>query len=675
MIILTKKRKILSFLMGLISLQILAAENDYPIKPVLFTDVQIKDNFWYSRMETNRKVTIPFAFKKCEETGRIDNFCVAGRLKKGVFTGRRYNDSDVFKVMEGASYSLSVHPDPGLEKYMDNLIAKISAAQEKDGYLFTARTIDPENPAEGAGKKRWSNLASSHELYNVGHMYEAAIAYFLATGKHSFLDVARKNADFIAKTFGPDKMQGFPGHQEIEIGLVKLFRITGKQEYLKLAKFFLDQRGFGPDRKYFPESSPFSVYNEKKYMQAHLPVIKQNEAVGHAVRAMYMYSGMADIAAIIDDKDYLKAIDKIWNNVVSKKLYITGGVGARHTGEAFGDNYELPNLTAYNETCAAIGNVMWNHRMFLLKGESKYIDVMELTLYNGLISGVSRDGKHFFYPNPLESNNKYNFNQGAKTRKPWFDCACCPVNIARFIPSFPGYIYAFRDDHFFVNLYVSSKGKIPVGGQKMGINQHTDYPWKGKVKITVNPQFPAVATLHLRIPGWAKNRPVPSDLYRFLDKNNRSIVVRLNRQDINPEVLGGYFIIRRKWIAGDTIEMVLPMPVRRVICHPKVKNNQGKVSLMRGPIVYCLEGVDNGGEVLNLKLPDKSILFSEFQKELLGGVTIIRGNTLRVYKSGGIGTVSKKKHEFKAIPYHVWSHRGEGEMVVWLPRIVEDLKQ
>ena len=415
---------------------------DYAVKPVPFTEVQVTDSFWLPRMETNRKVTIPFAFNKCEETGRIENFEKAGGLIQGEFEGIRYNDSDVYKIMEGAAYSLSLREDLGLEKYMDELITKIAAAQEEDGYLYTARTIDPENPPPGAGEERWSNLGSSHELYNVGHMYEAAVAHFQATGKRNFLDIALKNADFIAETFGPDKKKGFPGHQEIEIGLVKLYRVTGERKYLELAKFFLDQRGRMEHPKKFSEDSPFSIYNQDWYLQAHKPVIEQEEAIGHAVRATYMYSGMADVAALTGDEDYISAIDRIWENVVSRKLYITGGIGASRRGEAFGENYVLPNKTAYNETCAAIGNIFWNHRLFLLHGHARYIDVLERTLYNGFLSGISLSGDRFFYPNPLESDGKFRFNQGEATRKAWIDCACCPGNKPRFLPSFPGYVYA-----------------------------------------------------------------------------------------------------------------------------------------------------------------------------------------------------------------------------------------
>jgi len=629
---------------------------DYPIQPVAFTAVQIADGFWLPRMETNRTVTIPFAFKKCEETGRIDNFAKAGGLMPGEFEGRRYNDSDVFKIMEGAAYSLSLHPDPELEHYMDDLIAKVSAAQEDDGYLFTTRTIDPENPAPGSGKERWSNLGSSHELYNVGHMYEAAVAYFLATGKRNFLNVALKNADFIDSVFGLGKRQGFPGHQEIEIGLVKLYRVTGDEKYLKLAKFFLDERGPEHHKKLFPETSEFSIYDQDWYLQAHLPILEQDEAVGHAVRATYMYSGMADVAALTGDIKYIQAIDRIWKNVVSRKLYVTGGIGSRHDGEAFGEDYDLPNATAYNETCAAIGNVFWNHRLFLLHSDAQYLDVLERTLYNGLLSGISLSGDRFFYPNPLESNGKYEFNQGETTRKPWFDCACCPVNVARFLPSFPGYVYASQDDELYVNLFVAGKGKVKVGRNLVKVSQETRYPWDGEVRITIHPEQSREFAVYLRIPGWARNEPVPSDLYSFLDVNEEQVALKVNAQLIPLELTKGFARIRRRWAEGDEIEIVLPMPVRRVVSHRNVRHNQGMVALQRGPLVYCFEGVDNDGKVLKRILPDDAVFEVEFRPELLGGI-----NVIKVKKPYGSGYLV-------AVPYYSWSHRGPGEMAVWLPR-------
>jgi DUF1680 family protein len=654
--------KLKTFLIVLLALCLLnpvctkKAPKDYPLKPATFTEVKINDSFWLPRMETNQKVTIPFAFKKSEETGRITNFAKAGGLMLGKFEGIRYNDSDVFKIMEGAAYSLSLHRDPKLEEYMDDLITKVAAAQEDDGYLFTNRTIDPENPAPGAGEERWSNLGSSHELYNVGHMYEAAVAYYQATGKRNFLDVALKSADFVAEVFGPDKRQGFPGHQEIEIGLVKLYRLTGEEKYLNLAKFFLDERRPELHKEMYSATSAFSIYNQDWYLQAHKPVIEQDEAAGHAVRATYMYSGMADVAALTGDEAYIKAIDTIWDNVVSRKLYVTGGIGSRHEGEAFGDNFELPNATAYNESCAAIGNIFWNHRLFLLHGDAKYIDVLERTVYNGLLSGISFSGDRFFYPNPLESDGKYKFNQGEATRKAWFDCACCPVNFARFLPSFPGYVYAYTDDTLYVNLFVESKGTVKLGKNSVIMTQQTDYPWDGNVKITVEPEKEAEFAVNIRIPGWARNEPVPSDLYSFLDPSEEKIMLKVNSEALEHEIDKGFARIKRRWRKGDVVELNLPMPVQRIISNEKVKDDLGKVALQRGPLVYCIEEADNKGGVLNRYLPNDLEFEVEFKPELLGGINILKSDSKAKFPA------------LVAIPYYAWSHRGIGEMTVWIPR-------
>jgi len=655
-----------AFFIQIITAQPIKKQKDYPIKPIPFTEVSINDAFWSIRTETNRKVTIPFAFKKCEETGRINNFLKAAGKMEGKFEGLRYNDSDVFKILEGASYSLRLHPDPKLEKYLDDLIVIIAAAQEDDGYLYTARTIDPENPAPGAGDTRWSKLRGSHELYNVGHMYEAAVAHYLATGKRTFLDVAIRNADLLVETFGPDKKHDMPGHQETEIGLVKLYRVTGNDKYLNLARFFLNERGKAHDGEFYPESSRFALYNRTKHIQDHKPVLEQEEAVGHAVRAAYMYAGMADVAALTGNVNYVSAINRIWENVVSKKLYLTGGIGSRHDGEAFGDNYELPNLTAYNETCAAIGNVMWNHRLFLLFGETKYLDVLERTLYNGLISGMSLSGDLFFYPNPLESDGEFKFNQGALRRKPWFDCACCPGNLARFLPSIPGYIYANKGNILYVNLFVSSSAKIKMANNKVTIKQESNYPWEGDINITVDPERSEKFAIYVRIPGWAQSKPVPSDLYRYKIKSEKKVSLKVNGNSVNLNMDKGFAKILRNWKKGDKIELDLPMPIKRVLCNEKVEGNRGKVAIERGPIVYCAEEVDNGKNVRKLVIPDNVVLRSEYQKDLVGGIVIIHGIIpgLNLSKEGK--SEAKNKQKFIAIPYYAWGYRGEGQMAVWL---------
>lgn len=636
-----------------------AAGPDYPIRPIPFTQVKVDDAFWAPRMETNRAVTVPFALDKNEETGRVDNFRKAAGLMKGAYQGKRYNDSDIFKAMEAASYTLMLKPDPALDQRLDDLIAIIAKAQEPDGYLFTNRTIDPKNPAPGSGAERWSNLRVSHELYNVGHMYEAAVAHFQATGKRTFLDIALKNADLLVRTFGPGKRRGFPGHQEIEIGLGKLYRVTGRRDLLDLAKFFLDERGhYYQGERYAPED-PFSTYNSDEYLQNHKPVLEQGEAVGHAVRAMYMFAGMADVAALGGHPDYVRAIDRLWEDVVGRKMYVTGGVGALTDSEAFGAAYELPNKTAYTETCAAIGHALWEQRLFLLHGRSAYADVLERIMYNGLLSGVSLDGMSFFYQNPLEADGKTELYQGQVGRAPWFEVACCPPNVARFLPSVPGYVYAVKDDVLYVNLFMASSTSVDLAGRKVGIAQETRYPWDGTVVISVEPETAAEFALRVRIPGWARNEPVPTDLYRFLDASSDTPSLRINGTEAPIEILDGYAVIRRRWSKGDRVELRLPMPVRRVLAHEAVSEDAGKVALQRGPLVYCAEGVDNGGRALDIVLPDEAALSAAFEPGLLNGVVVLKA------KARGEGG---REREIRLVPYYAWANRGAGEMKVWFPR-------
>jgi DUF1680 family protein len=632
-------------------------QRDYPVKPVPFTSVHVTDAFWAPRIEINRAVTIPFAFQKDEETGRLDNFVRAAMALKGERfenhkpPGYPFDDTDIYKVIEGAAYTLSVHPDPKLDAYLDFLIAKIAAAQEPDGYLYTTRTIDPLNPHPWAGPQRWvleSDL--SHELYNLGHLYEAAAAHYQATGKRSLLDIAIRTADLLDRTFGPGKQVIWPGHQITEMGLVKLYRVTGEQRYLNLAKFLLDARG--PDGR---------KGSGRPYNQSQAKVVDQTEAVGHAVRATYMYAGMADVAALTGDTAYVGAIDKIWENVAGKKLYITGGIGATGSGEAFGSNYELPNMTAYNETCAAVGNDYWNHRLFLLHADAKYIDVMERTLYNGVISGVSLDGTTFFYPNPLESN-------GQHARSPWFGVACCPGNITRFMASVPGYVYGQRGDAIWVNLYMASNAEIKLdNGRTVKMIQETRYPWDGAVRITVNPDQTGPLTVHVRIPGWARNEPVASDLYRYADKAAGAASLKINGKTVPLQVEKGYVALTREWKSGDTIALDLPMPIRRVLANDQVQADRGRVALERGPIVYTAEWVDNpGGKVRSLMLPDSAKLTAEFQPGLLKGVTVIKGRAVGLSYNAQ-GGVQKQSENFTAIPYYAWANRGRGQMMVWIP--------
>jgi hypothetical protein len=634
--------------------------HDYPIQPVPFTAVRLNDVFWAPRIETNRVVSIPFAFQQCELSGRVDNFERAAKALRGETLtntkppGYPFDDTDLYKVIEGASYVLSVRPDPKLDAYVDGMIAKIAAAQEPDGYLYTTRTINPESPHRWAGKERWElERDDSHELYNLGHLYEAAAAHYQVTGKRTLLDVAIKSADLLIDTFGPGKKSIWPGHQITEMGLAKLYRVSGNEKYLSLAKFMLDERG--------PQSGGKTNPRGLTYNQAQQRVTEQNEAVGHAVRATYMYSGMADVAAMTGDASYVTAVDAIWNDVVSKKLYITGGIGSRGGGEAFGGPYELPNMTAYNETCAAVGNDFWNHRLFLLHGDAKYIDVMERTLYNGLISGVSLDGKAFFYPNPLESN-------GQHERSPWFGVACCPGNITRFLASVPGYVYAQQGNTLFVNLFAAGTADITLGDRRVGISQQTRYPWDGAVKMTVKPQRAGDFTIKVRIPGWARNEPVPSDLYRFLDAANEPVSVKVNGTSIAPALDKGYVTLSRRWQSGDVIDLALPMPVRRIVANDRVDADRNRVALQRGPIVYAAEWPDNArGHVRNLVLPDNAALASQFRADLLGGVETVTAKGYGLALDAR-GNVVKTEQTLVAIPYATWANRGRGEMLVWIPR-------
>jgi len=613
-------------------------QQDYPIQPIAFTEVNINDSFWAPRIKINRKVTIPYTFEKSEETGRIRNFAIAGSLEEGEFEGIYFNDSDVFKIIEGASYTLQVEEDPELKSYLDDLISKIAAAQEEDGYLYTNRTINPEKANDGAGEQRWTKLASHHELYNVGHMYEAAVAHYQATGERSFLDVAIKNADLIDEEFGPGKNMGVPGHQEIEIGLVKLYRVTGDEKYFKLAKFFVDQRG---------NQEGHELYGF--YSQDHKPIVDQEKAVGHAVRACYYYSGVTDVAALAGIPDYDKALNNIWEDIVYRKIYLTGGIGAEPRHEGFGPDYELPNATAYTETCAAISLMLWNHRMFLRSGDAKYMDVFERTLYNGFLAGVSFAGNTFFYPNPLEANGVYTFNHGSCERSPWFDCSCCPVNVVRILPSLPGYIYAVKDDEVYINLFIGNTADIDLGKEILNLNQETNYPWDGKIMINVNNTLESEIAIKLRVPGWVRNEVMPGELYKYIDNKEPSYSLSLNGKEIVVVSENGYLTLgKRLWRKGDQIEINFEMPVRKIVAHEKVEEDKGKMAIERGPLVYCAEEVDNPGGVLNLTVNKDEDFVYTFDSQLLNGIGKINGNGIT------------------AIPYYAWDHRGIGEMAVWL---------
>lgn len=644
-----------AFLLGLIVVSACKNEQsgmgEYPISQVPFTEVNLTDQFWAPKIKINKEVTIPIAFGYCESTGRVKNFEIAGGLSEGdsFLTTYPFDDSDVYKIIEGAAYTLHSVPDLKLEAYCDTLIYKIGMAQEEDGYLYTNRTINGEDNVHPWGKGgRWIGVhLHSHELYNLGHMYEAAVAYYQATGKRNFLDIAIKSADLVYKSFGWDKTdlyKNYPGHQEIELGLVKLYGASGDERYLELAKFFLDVRGDG------------EVYN-----QAHLPVVEQTEAVGHSVRATYMYSGMADVAALYNDESYVNAISKIWEDIVYKKLYVTGGIGASGGNEGFGDPYYLPNMTAYCETCASIGNIFMNYRLFLQQGDSKYYDVLERTLYNAMLSGVALTGDHFFYPNVLES-------YGQHERSEWFGCACCPSNISRFVPAVPGYIYAKDNKSVYVNLFADNNAEFEFKGKQFSISQETNYPWEGQIEITVNPAEAQKFELKVRIPGWARNEALPGDLYKFVGKSEKQIELSVNGKLHKVELENGYAEIERKWSPGDKVSVVLPMEIRKLIADERVEADNGRVTIQRGPMIYCAEWVDNAeGNTRNLLLDIDSEMTSEFIPDMLNGTQIIKASGCQSSLNIEGEVEFSKKQDITLIPYHLWANRGTGDMLVWLP--------
>ncbi len=644
-------------------------ENGYPITPVPFTSVKVSDGFWSPRLKASREVTIPLAFRKCEETGRYKNFEKAAHPNSQYqFKGLVFDDTDVYKTIEGAAYSLQTHPDKQLERYVDSVLTIVAAAQEPDGYLYTPRTMNPnQKDMRRIGKHRWDREEQgSHELYCLGHMIEGAVAHYQATGKRNFLDIAIKFADCADRElgYGPGKRSIVPEHQIAEMALVRLYLLTGKKRYLNLAKFFLDQRG---------KEKRLGFWHEADYDQMHKPVTEQDEAVGHAVRATYMYAGMADVAAVTGDTAYIHAIDRIWQNIVGKKLYLTGSIGAVRNHEAFGKNYYLPNLLAYNETCAAIGNVYVNHRLFLLHGDSKYYDVLERTLYNGLLSGVSLQGDRFFYANPLAADGKFKFNaDNTQERQPWFGCACCPSNICRFIPSVPGYVYAVKDNDVYVNLFMGNKAVLNVNGKKVELNQTTSYPYDGNIRITVSPRGKQSFTLKVRIPGWVQGDVVPSDLYKFADGKQTGYTVKVNGKQMHASLEKGYFTIDRTWKRGDVVEVNFDMQPRIVKANDKVDADRGMIAVERGPLVYCAETIDNNTDINSMLLPTKPEFKVTDRPDLIGGIKQL-STSVQTLSYDSDGLVHTGKATLTLIPYYAWNHRGIGKMAVWLPQSVSSV--
>ena len=639
------------------------AASDYAVKPVPFTAVHFTGGLWQQHQATNTAVTLPFAMDQCESSKRLVNFDLAAETLRRRAAGETnfqnqpvtiypFDDSDVYKVLEGAAFCLSVKPDPAIAARADRFIRRVAAAQEPDGYLYTFRTMHPDSPAHPwVGQERWvKDPELSHELYNLGHLYEAGVPYCQATGSRALLDICLKTAELLQRDFGDGTRRIPPGHEVVEMGLVKLYRQTGDERWLALARIFLEARGGG-----------------KEYCQNHKPVREQTEAVGHAVRANYLYSGMADVAALTDSAGYQAAIDQIWENVVGRKLHLTGGCGARADGEAYGKDYELPN-NCYNETCAAIGFLFWNHRMFLLTGNGKYMDVFERTLYNGFLSGVSLSGDRFFYPNPLEYDGKAKNNHGFAGRAPWFGCACCPPNVLRMMASLGGYVCAVKDNQVFVNLYASSEAKLSVAGTTVSLAQQTDYPWDEEIRISVKPEQPATFALCLRLPGWVRGQPLPSDLYRYDNPDPAKWQLQVNGKKVKAEPENGYLRLHRTWKSGDRVTLTLPMPVRRVAGNTNIAATQGLVALERGPVVYCLEGVDNEDRVSDVVLPESAKIEAVHRPKLLGGVTVLEIKDAARVARVNDGRLSETPARLTAIPYYAWNNRGLSPMTVWLAR-------
>ncbi|HUV63393.1 MAG TPA: beta-L-arabinofuranosidase domain-containing protein [Sedimentisphaerales bacterium] len=638
------------------------------LQEVNHEQVELRSGFWGSRLKTAHEVTVPHALNCLERDGHVTNFDKAAGAFDGPLSGHHAFDSDLHKALEGALYSLQHRDDSPLRKRVEGILDRILAAQQQDGFLISYYIVQDSD-------KRWENLRLEHQLYNAGHFFEMAVEHNRLTGESGVLDAAKRFADHIDGVFGPGKRYDVGGHEEVELALVKLYRATGERRYLELSRFFLDERGYahGFERKPFdPNTMTLELPNfddlppaersqaqrrarnsiRNGRMQDHKPLIEQKEAIGHAVRAGYVYSAMADIARFMDAPDYERALDHIWQDVVARKMYITGAVGtAQYGDEGFGDPYLLPNRT-YCESCAGIAHVLWQHRMNLLKGQAKYADAMELALYNGAISGISISGDAFFYQNPLES-------KGGR-RSSWIGLACCPTNLTRIIPQIGGFVYARDKQKIYVNLYAAGEASLKIDDQvTVKLAQETDYPWSGRVRLTVTPDHASTFTLCLRIPGWARGRPVPSDLYRFAETTVAPVTLKINGQQVNASPKeDGYAHIQRRWQAADVVELDLPMPTRRVYAHTNIEADRGKVALMRGPIVYCLEGVDHPGvDISRLTLPPKADLRAEHRAELLGGVTILQGEAF---------TDAKHPVALTAVPYYAWANREKGAMIVWL---------
>lgn len=649
-----------------------AQGGDYPLKPVPFNEVEMTSDFWRPRLETQRKTLVPFAFERTQpgvEHLQAARDHLAGKTVDG-HRPHRFIDSDLYKVIEGAAYLLQLRSDPELEQQIDELADLIAGAQQEDGYLYPSHTTGVGSSKDMMGDTPYSYVVHSHELYNVGHLYEAAIAYYRATGKDKLLQVAEKNAQHINKVFfegdknynGGQPIRQAPGHQELELALVKLYRVTGKPLYFEMARKFLEIRGV----TYVPEGQGVM---SPTYAQQHAAVTEQSEAVGHAVRATYLYSAMADVGTLSGDPAYGKALDRIWGDITNTRMHLTGGLGAVHGIEGFGPPYELPNADAFNETCAAVGNVMFNYRMFLLHKDAKYLDVAEVALLNNVLAGVNLAGNRFFYVNPLDADGKRPFNHGTAGRAPWFGTACCPSNLARLVPQIPGMTYAHDDNNLYVTFFAESQTEVELAGTRVEVQQQTGYPNDGNIAVSINPDQPTEFCLQLRIPSWTRDRFVPGQLYRFanLDADDQPVSITVNGLPVEAPVEKGFALIKRHWQAGDRVVLNLPMPVRITECHPAVKANTNRIAFTRGPFVLCGEGVDNGGATQRFffdTLPDTADASIEMTR-IESGSFIQTAVTAQAVTSGADAPETR---ELVLIPYYAWDNRGASSMTVWFPR-------
>ncbi|MFZ9661100.1 MAG: glycoside hydrolase family 127 protein [Chitinophagaceae bacterium] len=631
------------------------AQTHVTMQPVNFSKVSINDSFWKPKVDKVATKTLDACILQTEvKTARIRNFEKVANKKGEKHEGIFYDDSDVFKALEAMAYSLKNRPNAEMEKKADEWIDKIAAAQLPDGYLNTYYTLNDLD-------KRWTDM-SMHEDYNGGHMIEAAVAYFDATGKRKFLDVAIRWANHFDSLFGPGKRNWVTGHQELELALVKLFRVTNDRKYLNLSYWLLEERGKGLAHGY-----TWTDWKDTAYAQDVVPVRDQKEITGHAVRAMYLYTGAADVAANTGDTGYLKAMKTVWQDVVHRNMYLTGGIGSAGSNEGFTVDYDLPNEQAYCETCASVGMVFWNQRMNALTGDAIYADVLEKSLYNGALDGLSLSGDRFFYGNPLASSGK-NF------RREWFGTACCPANIARLIASVGNYIYASSDNGLWVNLYIGNTGKVQIKNQEIGVNLTTNYPWEGNVEVTLTTTKKIKFPLYLRIPGWARDEAVPGGLYSFTNKNDLKTSIMINGKEVSYTIENGYAKIDREWKSGDKISMNIPMPVRIISARNEVKADEGRVAIQRGPLVYCIEGADNDGKAMNI-VASTNIEFKEEAGTVLDEkVIILRGNLPSVIiNEDGKGVKTELKN-IKAIPYYTWCNRGSNEMQVWIPTNIKNIR-